>query len=176
MERTAHFGMVRRKAPAHCGGAGEQSLSSNPWLVGSQRSRPACAASSEAMQTELARLLVTLEMWWNCTRSDKEEQKGNERFQRALLPLNLVTVDSFTVINSLTSSFCDKWGRTDWTRWLIYQWIASFPFKPRPHWWSLWFSTTSWGVYRAWYRFGSCHFTTEKLHLGHCMFLQQTWW
>lgn len=99
------------------------------------------------MQTELAQLLVTLEMWWNCTRSDKEEQKGNKRFQRALLPLNFVTVDSFTVINSLTSSFCDKWGRTDWTRWLIYQWIASFPFKPRPHWWWLWFSTTSWGVY-----------------------------
>lgn len=72
------------------------------------------------------------------------EQKGNKRFQRALLPLSLVTVDSFTVINSLTSSSCDKWGRTDWTWWLIYQWIASFPFKRRPHWWSLWFSTTSW--------------------------------
>lgn len=72
------------------------------------------------------------------------EQKGNKRFQRALLPLSLVTVDSFIVINSLTSSFCDKWGRTDWTWWLIYQWIASLPFKPRPHWWSLWLSTTLW--------------------------------
>lgn len=125
---------------------------SNPSLLSPGLWSPsACAASSEAMQTELAQLPMTLEITvapWSQAEMyairKGGEHRGNKKFQRALLPLSLVTVDSFTVINSLTSSFCDKWGRTDWIWWLIYQWIASFPFKPRPHWWSLWFSSTSW--------------------------------
>lgn len=103
------------------------------------------------------------------------EQKGNKRFQRALLPLSLVTVDSFIVINFLTSSFCDKWGRTDWTWWLIYQWIASFPFKPRPHWWSLWFSTTSWEGLQP--DTGLAVVTSSlRNSVWDTMFLRQTWW
>lgn len=61
------------------------------------------------------------------TRSDKESNETGARDSRGLFCLrSRVTVDSFIVINSLTSSFCDKWGRTDWTWWLIYQWTTSF--------------------------------------------------
>lgn len=66
--------------------------------------------------------------------SDKESNKRGAGDSRGLFCLwSRVTVDSFIVINFLTFSFCDKWGRTDWTWWLIYQWITFFPFKPRPH-------------------------------------------
>lgn len=130
-------------------------LLSKPWLVVSQPLRGAglwsmCLCWQQWSHADRAGTapadLGDVAQWHQAETYEirQGEEKGNKRFQRALLPLSPVTVDSFTVINSLTCSSCDKWGRTDWTWWLIYQWIGSFPFKPRPHWRSLWFSTTAW--------------------------------
>lgn len=100
MERTAHFSTVRRKAPAHYGGGAiPLSYALACGLPASQKSRAsdfcACAASSEAMQTELARLLMTLEMWLlaangvrrSCTRADKQENRKGTRDSRGLFCL-----------------------------------------------------------------------------------------
>lgn len=100
MDRTAHFSTVRRKAPAHCGGGAiPLSCALACGLPDSQKSRAsdfcAWAASSEAMQTELAQLLMTLEMCLltangvrrSCTRADKEENRKGRRDSRGLFCL-----------------------------------------------------------------------------------------